>query len=158
MIEGGTRDTAAIPVLFVFIWATGFIVARLVAPHTEPFTFLAIRVTLAAFVFSCVSALVGARWPLTARAWVNALIAGVLLQGVYLGGVFWSTRHGLPAALAALIGGLQPVLTAALAPWLLGERVEHDVAPAPVQLRERAEVVLPAALLEVRRHEALRHR
>ncbi len=125
MIEGGTRGTAAIPVLFVFIWATGFIVARLVGPHTEPFTFLTIRVALAAVVFSCVSALVGARWPATARAWVNALIAGVLLQGVYLGGVFWSTRHGLPAALAALIGGLQPVLTAALAPWLLGERVDR---------------------------------
>jgi drug/metabolite transporter (DMT)-like permease len=120
----GSIGAAAIPVLFVFIWATGFIVARLVAPHTEPFTFLTIRVTLTSIVFACVSALMGARWPATAVGWANALIAGVLLQGVYLGGVFWSTRHGLPAALAALIGSLQPVLTAALAPWLLGERVE----------------------------------
>ncbi len=114
----------AVPVLFVFIWATGFIVARLVAPHTEPFTFLTIRVTLTSVVFACVSALVGARWPAGALGWANALIAGVLLQGIYLGGVFWSTRHGLPAALAALIGSLQPVLTAALAPWLLGEGVD----------------------------------
>ncbi|MBV9655044.1 MAG: DMT family transporter, partial [Acetobacteraceae bacterium] len=60
-----------------------------------------------------------------ARGWANALLAGMLLQGVYLGGVFWSTRHGLPAALAALIGGLQPLLTAALAPLLLGERVSQ---------------------------------
>lgn len=123
VIRPSAARAAALPAFFVFVWATGFIVARLVAPHTEPFTFLAIRVTLTAAVFAAVSAVVGARWPASAGAWANGLVAGVLLQGIYLGGVFWSARHGLPAALAALIASLQPVLTAALAPWLLGERV-----------------------------------
>ena len=76
---------ASLPVFFVFIWATGFIVARLVAPHTEPFTFLTIRVTLTSIVFALVSALAGARWPARALEWTNALIAGVLLQGVHPG-------------------------------------------------------------------------
>lgn len=119
----GAAQRAALPVLFVFIWATGFIVARLVAPHTEPFTFLTIRVTLSSIVFAALCVVAGAPWPATARGWRDGLIAGVLLQGIYLGGVFWAARHGLPASLIALIASLQPVLTAALAPWLLGERV-----------------------------------
>lgn len=111
------------PVLFVLIWATGFIVARLVASHAEPLTFLCARYVLSALAFTLIALAVRAKWPRTAKGWRDAMVSGVLLQGIYLGGVFWSVRHGLPAGLAALIAGLQPVLTAALAGRLLGERV-----------------------------------
>ena len=113
----------AMPLLFVGIWATGFIVARLVAPHAEPLTFLMIRYVLSALVFGAVAVVTGAQWPRTMSSWRSALVAGVLMQGIYLGGVFWSVRHGLPAGISALIAGLQPLLTGALAYPLLGERV-----------------------------------
>lgn len=113
----------AMPLIFVGIWATGFIVARLVAPYAEPLTFLAVRFVLSALVFALIAAAAGARWPGTARGWRDALVAGVLMQGAFLAGVFWSVRHGLPAGVAALVGGLQPLLTATLAFPLLGERV-----------------------------------
>jgi hypothetical protein len=32
-----------LPLVFVGIWATGFIAARLVAPYTDPLTFLTYR-------------------------------------------------------------------------------------------------------------------
>jgi len=111
------------PLLFVGIWATGFIVARLVAPHADPLTFLAYRFVLSASVFAVIAAAVRAAWPRGVRGWRDALVAGVLMQGVYLGGVFWSVRHGLPAGISALVTGLQPLLTAALAFPLLRERV-----------------------------------
>jgi drug/metabolite transporter (DMT)-like permease len=114
---------AAMPLLFVLIWATGFLVARLVAPHAEPLTFLSARYVLSALSFALIAAAVGAAWPRTLRGWRDALVAGVLLQGVYLGGVFWAARHGMPAGVSALIAGLQPLLTALLAFPLLGERV-----------------------------------
>ncbi len=114
---------ALMPALFVGIWATGFLVARLVAPHVDPLTFLSLRFVLSAGAFAGIAAAVGARWPRGARAWRDALVAGVLMQGIYLGGVFWSVRHGLPAGLSALVTGLQPLLTAVLAFPLLGERV-----------------------------------
>lgn len=113
----------ATPLLFVGIWATGFIVARLVAPHADPLTFLSIRFVLSAAVFAAIAAAVRAAWPRGVRGWRDALLAGVLMQGVYLGGVFWSVRHGLPAGISALITGLQPLLTALLAFPMLGERV-----------------------------------
>jgi drug/metabolite transporter (DMT)-like permease len=50
-------------------------------------------------------------------------VSGVLLHGLYLGGVFWSVKHGLPAGIAGLFSGLQPLLTAMLAKPLLGEDV-----------------------------------
>ena len=113
----------AIPLLFVSIRATGFIVARLVAPHVDPLTFLAYRFVLSASAFAVIAAAAHAAWPRSVRGWRNALVAGVLMQGIYLGGVFWAVRHGLPAGISALIAGLQPLLTALLAFPMLGERV-----------------------------------
>lgn len=113
----------AMPLLFVAIWATGFIVARLVAPHADPLTFLSYRFVLSAAAFAAIAAAVRATWPSGVRGWRDALVAGVLMQGVYLGGVFWAVRHGLPAGISALVTGLQPLLTALLAFPLLGERV-----------------------------------
>jgi len=111
------------PPLFVLIWATGFIVARLVAPHADPLHFLSLRYVLAIAVLAPIALATGAAWPRTGRAWGAGLVAGVLLHGGYLGGVFWSVKHGLPAGIAALIAGLQPLATAALVGPLLGERV-----------------------------------
>lgn len=111
------------PAVFVGIWATGFVVARLVAPHVDPLTFLSYRFVLSALVFAGIAGFVGAPWPRGVRGWWNAAVAGVLLQGVYLGGVFWAVGHGLPAGISALLAGLQPLLTALLAYPLLGETV-----------------------------------
>ena len=121
-VSGSALDRA-MPLVFVGIWATGFIVARLVAPHVEPLTFLTTRYVFSAAVFALVALATGAKWPNTLRGWRDALLVGVLMQGAYLAGVFWAVRHGLPAGVAALIGGLQPLMTAALAFPLLGERV-----------------------------------
>jgi len=115
--------TRAFPLLFVAIWASGFMVARLVAPYAQPFTFLSARFVLSAAVFAALASAAGAKWPDTWRGWGNAFVTGVLMQGMFLGGVFWSVRHGLPAGIAALVGGLQPLMTASLAGLLLGETV-----------------------------------
>jgi drug/metabolite transporter (DMT)-like permease len=110
------------PGLFVFLWATGFIGARLSAPDAEPFTFLAIRFAIVATVLAAAALVAGAPWP-SRRAAGHALVVGALIHGAYLGGVFWSISNGLPAGVAALIVGLQPLLTALLAALILGERI-----------------------------------
>ena len=121
MTRGGTLERF-VPWIFVLLWSTGFITARLVAPHVEPLTFLSVRFFLCVVLFASAALAAGARWPSGLRSWANALGVGVLLQGVYLGGVFWAVRHGLPAGVSALIVSLQPVLTVVLAWPLLGER------------------------------------
>ncbi len=111
------------PPLFVLIWATGFIVARAVAPYADPLTFLMARYFLALAVLGLIILAVRAPLPGTGREWRNGLVAGALLHGGYLGGVFWSVKHGVPAGISALVMGLQPLVTGILAGPLLGERV-----------------------------------
>ncbi len=112
------------PAIFVFLWSTGFVGARYAMPHAEPFTFLALRFALALVILVPLAgfALRGARG-VTARAARPCRLRGSLIHGLYLGGVFFAVRHGLPAGVTALVAGLQPLLTALLAAGLVGERV-----------------------------------
>ncbi|NEU11491.1 DMT family transporter [Methylobacterium sp. BTF04] len=123
MSSDASPGRTVIPAVFVLIWATGFVAARFMAPHAEALTFVAIRVVGVALVLAGIAFALGARWPRTRAGWADALIAGILMQGVYVIGVFWSVQHGLPAGIAALVGSLQPLLTAMLARPVLGERV-----------------------------------
>lgn len=123
IMSNASAARAAIPGLFVLIWATGFIAARFVAPHAEPLTFVAVRVVAVSLVLAGIAATLGARWPRGPAEWRDAMVAGLLMQGLYVIGVFWSIKNGLPAGIAALVGSLQPLLTAMLARPLLRERV-----------------------------------
>ncbi len=109
--------------LFVVIWATGFIVAGIVAPRAEPLTFLTMRYALSVVVFLLLSLAARAAWPRDPRVWRDAMVAGMLLHGIYIGGVFWAVSRGVPSGLTALVTGLHPLLTAMLALPLLRERL-----------------------------------
>jgi drug/metabolite transporter (DMT)-like permease len=117
------RLTRVFPLLFVVLWSTGFIGARLGLPHTEPLTFLFVRYVAVVVLMLAIALATRAPWPQGWRAWFHIGVAGLLLHGVYLGGVFIAISLGLPAGVAALVVGVQPLLTAIGAGWLLGETV-----------------------------------
>ena len=114
---------AAMPGLFVLLWSTGFIGAKLGLPYAEPMTFLVLRFAIVTVLLAGFAGLTGAPWPQDWRAAAHMAVAGLLLQAVYLGGVFASIFHGVPAGVSALIVGIQPLLVAAAAGTVLGERV-----------------------------------
>jgi drug/metabolite transporter (DMT)-like permease len=118
-----SRFSRAFPLLFVLLWSTGFIGARLGLPHTEPLTFLLIRYVAVITLMTLVALLWRAPWPTAPRAWLHIGMTGLLVHGVYLGGVFIAISKGLPAGVASLVVGVQPLLTAVVAGWLLGETV-----------------------------------
>jgi drug/metabolite transporter (DMT)-like permease len=107
-------------VLFVFIWSTGFIVGKAIVPYADPTLFLLVRVVMAALMFSGIALYVKAPWP-ARREIPKHLLAGMLLQGLYLSGTYWAIAGGLPPAIMALLGALQPILTAFLAIPVLKE-------------------------------------
>lgn len=111
----------AFPPLFVLLWSTGFIGAKLGLPYAEPATFLALRFLLVLALLLPICWLFRARWPAPRDA-LQMGIAGVLLQAGYLGGVFGSLHLGMPAGVSALVTGLQPVFTAVVGGLVLGER------------------------------------
>jgi drug/metabolite transporter (DMT)-like permease len=112
----------AMPAIFVLIWSTGFIVARYGMPHAPPMKFLALRYVLSVAAFLAWALLARAAWPRDRRQLAHLAVTGILMHGGYLGGVWAAVKIGMGAGLAALLVGLQPVLTAV---WisLLGGRV-----------------------------------
>jgi drug/metabolite transporter (DMT)-like permease len=115
--------TRAAPLLFVLLWSTGFIGAKLGLPHAEPLTFLLIRYLAVITLMSGVALLMRAPWPRDGRAWFHIGVSGVLVHAIYLGGVFIAISKGLPAGVASIVVGIQPLLTAVGAGLLLGETV-----------------------------------
>ena len=102
----------AMPWVFVLIWATGFVVARLGMPHAPPFKFLAVRFALSAVCYGVWIALARAAWPQGRGQWLHLAVTGALMQAGYLGGVWSAVKAGIGAGTVALLVGLQPVLTA----------------------------------------------
>ncbi|WP_343312942.1 DMT family transporter [Brucella sp. BE17] len=114
-------STRLFPVMFVLLWATGFIGAGLSMPYAEPFTLMAIRFSIAAALMTIWAFASHSLWP-SGKALVHTVIAGSLIHGVYLSALFWAVHRGLPAGMAGLVAGLQPMFTTLIAAALLGER------------------------------------
>mgnify|MGYP001186464325 CR=1 FL=1 len=112
----------AAPILFVVLWSSGFIAAKLGTGEAEPFTFLVMRFVAVIVLLWLLARLTGAA-ELSWRERREAALVGVGVHGVYLGGVFWAVRNGMPAGVVALVVSLQPILTAVVAAPLLGERI-----------------------------------
>ena len=114
-----------LPLFFVLLWSTGFIGAKYGLPYAEPLTFLVTRYALVIALMTLVALAMRAPWPANAREAAHIAVTGLLLHGIYLSGVFISIDRGLPAGISALVVGMQPLLTGALAGLLLGERVSR---------------------------------
>ena len=112
-----------VPVLFVVLWSSGFIGAKLGLPYAEPLTFLSLRFACVLVIMLPFALMARTSWPATANDTLHIAITGVLIHGGYLGGVFSAIHHGMSAGVAALIVGMQPLLTASIAGRMLGERV-----------------------------------
>jgi drug/metabolite transporter (DMT)-like permease len=123
--SAGVSWQSLIPAAFVLCWASGFVVPRAFAPYIEPLTFVAIRNGAAAIVLVIIALALRSSWPAKWSDRAGLLWAGALLQGFSLMAVYWTIVHGLPVGVAALIGALQPALTAMLAAWLLGEALSR---------------------------------
>lgn len=111
------------PMVFVVLWSTGFIGAKLGLPYAEPLTYLALRFAIATLLMLAFTLATAGLWP---KRWTEAghiAVAGLLMHALYLGSVFAAIYHGVEAGVTALIIGIQPLLVAACAGPLLGERI-----------------------------------
>ena len=112
----------AAPLIFVFLWSTGFIGAKYGLPYIEPLTFLAVRMVFVVLLHIALVWFGGVRLTNAAETG-HSVAAGLMVHGLYLGGVFTAISQGVPAGISALITGLQPILTSTIANRWLGEKV-----------------------------------
>jgi drug/metabolite transporter (DMT)-like permease len=113
---------AAAPIVFVLLWSSGFIGARYGLPYIEPMTFLAVRMVFVVLIMAAIATIGRASWPNGAEIG-HSLVAGSLVHGLYLGGVFVAISQGVPAGVSALIPGLQPIVISTIANRWMGETV-----------------------------------
>ena len=102
----------AVPVVFVLIWSTGFIVARYGMPHSPPFSFLLMRYLLSMACFWVWIFWAKVPWPRNPNQWRHLMVTGIFMHAGYLGGVWVAVKAGMGSGLTSLIVGFQPVLTA----------------------------------------------
>lgn len=111
------------PMIFVLLWSTGFVGARLSAPYADPLTFLFVRFVIAGSILLPLAMWRKQVFPRRFLAICHSAVAGILLHAIYLGGVFYVVRHGLPIAICALIVSLQPALASVAAALWLREKL-----------------------------------
>jgi len=109
------------PLLFVMLWSTGFIAAKYSMANADPFVFLSLRMTITAIVLIPILWLAGVNLPKTIFNHRHDMVTGVLLHCCYLGFLFWPIKDGMPSGIVAIIIGIQPILTTALATMYIGE-------------------------------------
>ncbi len=109
------------PILFVLLWSSSFVAAKVGLRHVSPLLFVAVRLAGCAVVMLLLMAALRRSWqPLGRWRWLHCAIAGALLNAVGL----MAPHVGLllaPAAQIALVQSLTPLLTAILGVWFLHE-------------------------------------
>ena len=113
-------------VLFVFLWSSGFIMAKLATRTTDVPTVLFWRFVMAAAVTGVAAAVLRPGFP-RPRALVHLVVTALLLQVGVFSAVFTGVARGVPAGLTSLIVGLAPLLVGLLTPLVLRTRI--GVAP-----------------------------
>jgi drug/metabolite transporter (DMT)-like permease len=111
------------PLLFVLLWSSSFVTAKVGLRHLSPLLFVAIRLIACALVLAALMLLLRRSWqPLANGRWFHCAVAGALLNGVSLMGPHVALVT-TPAAQIALVQSLTPLLTAACGVLLLQERL-----------------------------------
>ena len=103
--------TTYIPFLFILLWSTGFVGAKFGLPYAEPFTLLMWRMIFVVPIFILLIIVLKRPKISLFDAGIQGLV-GLLIHGVYLGGVFAAINANIPAGLSALFVSLNPLIIA----------------------------------------------
>jgi len=115
-------STVLFPLVFIMLWSSSFIAARVGLAHVSPIYFVAIRQIAVALLLVLGMLVLRQSFAPLAGRWHHCAVAGILINGVTL-----MTAHvgmvTVDAAPMALMGTLNPVLTAVLGGPILRERL-----------------------------------
>jgi drug/metabolite transporter (DMT)-like permease len=113
------------PLIFIFLWSTGFIGAKYILPYAEPFVFLTIRYFFATLILVVLAKILKESLKISKAAIKQSMIVAVFLHVIYIGGVFYAVSIDISAGITAVIVSLQPILVSLLAIPLLGEKLSY---------------------------------
>ena len=113
---------ALAPFLFICLWSGAFIASRAALPDISPLFLLTVRFLIAGGLLALVLSIWQRhRWRELQGRWAAVLVAGMLMNGGYLGASHIAMGQ-ITGATMALVGSLQPIKVAVLSGPLLGDR------------------------------------
>jgi len=115
-------NSLALPLLFIAMWSSGYVVGKLAVPYAAPFTLLTLRFGLGAALLLLIALATRAPWPSSRKAVGHLVVVGLLIQALQFSGLYTALKLGVSAGESALIVGTMPVFTALGAALMLGER------------------------------------
>lgn len=102
---------SVLPWIFVVLWSTGFLGLKWTVPYAEPLYIMFLRGMLSLIALFVIALCLKLKWP-SVKVIKYQLVVGFALQFMFMFGGFVSVHMGFPVAFAALITGMQPILTA----------------------------------------------
>lgn len=114
--------SATVPSVFVVLWSSAFIAGVVGVGAAPPLLLTFARFAIAGLLLAAFSLAVRTPWP-RGRELAHVAVSGLLVLAVQFGAMYTALGLGLPAAIVALVQGLNPVIIALVAGRLLGERV-----------------------------------
>ncbi|MEO0496555.1 MAG: DMT family transporter [Pseudomonadota bacterium] len=114
------------PILFVFIWSTGFVVAGGVAGLVDPNLFLTLRFAAVALILGLVAIALRQPLPDVATAF-KLMFIGLFMFALYLGPGYWVVAQGMSVGVITLIATLQPPMTAFLSARIYDEPISFSL-------------------------------
>ena len=109
------------PIVFVMLWSSGYSVAVVGLRDAGALTFLSLRYVFVLVILLPILLLIRPAWP-RGRAWWHLAFVGATVQFGYFALSWTSLADGVGVGVAALVAGVQPILTAILAPLSGGPR------------------------------------
>ena len=111
------------PVVFVILWSTSYVVAEAAIVVAAPMSVLVLRFTTVIAIMGILFTTLRPPLPKSAMDWLHLGFVGFLMQTVYFGMAYFAFLNGVATGTAALIFSLQPLLVTLLAPRWSGETV-----------------------------------
>ncbi len=121
MTAAPTLFAGLAPLAFIFLWSMAFVAVRAGLPDVSPLYFLAVRFAIATTILVTIAALWRLGWTGLRQTWRHFVVAGVLINALYLSAAYLAMTE-ISGATLALLGALHPLLTALLSGPVLGER------------------------------------
>ena len=115
----------ALPLLFILMWSSGYVVGKIGIPYAGPFTLLFLRFGSAALIMLAVTLSTRTPWPRRASDYCHLVVVGLLMQVLQFFGLYTALKLGVTAGIAALFVGTMPIFTAIGASLFLSERLNR---------------------------------
>lgn len=111
---------------FVIVWGSGFLGSKTGMLYTAPFTFLSMRYMVGMVCLVPLVLILRPAWPMDRRELFHTCVAGLLMHAVNLSGSHYSQYWGMSAGVTALLLATQPLFTAMVSYWVLGDRLSRQ--------------------------------